>query len=1806
MIDPMSAARRLVRSRLAAFVVCAGGALLALPAVGLAAAPWDSTIEPVTASGGATQLSTGLDQAQNLTAVWNDGSGIDASVRSATTATWQATPDALSTSGSDPDVAVASDGTAVATWADGGNIWVETRTGGTWGGLTEISSTGTASSPQAAIVGTTQSVYWIDGSSIESASAPAAIWGTPAPVATLGSDTISDLRVAISSAGTGAASWLRYDGTDVNVDSAAISGATWAVAGTPLSTTAATATSQVSVATNGTLSAIAWNDSTGLHAAIANGGGFTTESNADEAGATQPAAAIDSNGQVFVASIASGGVATEIRTGANTWTSPATLSSASLPAGPSASADASGDVVVAWATSGPLQLDAYDKNPPTVSINAPASPASPGLHHWSVSTFDVWSGAASTTSWTFDDTNTTLSGAGVDYSSNIPGPLTVHATETDGAGNSTDATPATITISSIAPTNNTAAAITNGSAPVDGTTLGVNPGNWSGNPTPVLSYAWQRCAASAICTSVASGTSYTLGAADVGSRIRVVETATNDGGNPSVPSTETPVVGPIVASGLAPSLAFSGTLADGTTLTATAPASLFDGATGITLSYVFQHCNGGSCSPVQSGSSNTYTLGVGDVGLKLEVVVTATAGPVDGSSATATATSSQTGVAAPRSTAVPTLTGNAKDRSALSAASPPSSWDGATGLTTSFTFMRCDASGNGCSDVATNSSGSYTLTGADLGSTIRVRATASKGGSTAIDSGQSIATAPIAPTASTTPTTPTGVTQDGQVLDASSVVSWFDAGSVTISYQWVQCMLGTCNNVASQGNSQTYTLQPADVGAKIQVVVSATAGTARTSVTSTQTAAVQPLNNGVASITPPTVQQDGQTFSASNGSWNGATGLAFAYQWLRCNTAGGGCSTISGATNGSYTAGAPDVGQTLEVTVSASKNGSAVTSSGNSSQTAVIAPLATGLPTLVGAAQDTASITASSLAAMWDGVTVTPSFQFYRCNTSGGSCSPISGATGTSYKLTLADIGSKIEVIASASKGGSAVIASSPSALTAVIAPFLITPPAQPGGTPQDTQVLTASNGSWADQGGLSFSYEWFHCSPTCSSVGDPSGTNTYTLKPTDVGDTIKVAVTAFVGTGAATSTSVATVAVAPINTGVSTITVPTQIQDGQGFTSSDGAWDGAAGLTFSYQWKRCAADGTGCTAIAGATSKSYTATAADVASTLKALVSATAGSSATTPATGDSTQTAVIAPRNTVLPATSGTPMDGQTLSTAASAASSWDNPAAPLSFTYQWMRCDTGGSNCVAITGATATSYVLTADDVATVGGATPARHTVRVRVTAQTANGASTFSDSPATSQIAARTTTLTTLPAVVGTPVAGQLLSATSGAWTGTGMQTVSFQWIRCDASTFSSCVNLGTASPLSTTYTVQPADVGHVVSFIQTAENILGAVVTQQAPFTVTTLSNTLEPTAEPIVTAANYVDGTTLSTDNGEWLPTDSLVFGYKWLRCPNDIDTSTCPAIGGATSSTYTLTPADIGAYVVSQVRADYMQNGQSQANYSQPSDLDGLSAVTALPPGNTAKPVITGSAQQGATLTVSQGAWSGTNTTDVPITYTYQWFRCNAGGSGCAAIAGATKATYTSTVTDVGSTLEARVIASNSGGSQLIFTAATATVIGLPAASTGGGGDPGTTGGGTTTTPDTGTPGGGGHTGTAAGGGDKTAPRLVLAFGSGGKLAGGTTLTVDATCPKTEQTCTSRFQLLAVLKKRTGNAVAKPVTVASTSAIVTGGQKKVLKLKLSLAARTVLKRSHSLKATLSVSVTDAAGNVTPKQTKGITLRWK
>jgi hypothetical protein len=116
--------------------------------------------------------------------------------------------------------------------------------------------------------------------------------------------------------------------------------------------------------------------------------------------------------------------------------------------------------------------------------------------------------------------------------------------------------------------------------------------------------------------------------------------------------------------------------------------------------------------------------------------------------------------------------------------------------------------------------------------------------------------------------------------------------------------------------------------------------------------------------------------------------------------------------------------------------------------------------------------------------------------------------------------------------------------------------------------------------------------------------------------------------------------------------------------------------------------------------------------------------------------------------------------------------------------------------------------------------------------------------------------------------------------------------------------------------------------------------------------------------------------------------------------------------------------------------------------------STKTTAAPSNTSPPAITGSAQVGSTLTADHGNWNGAQ----PISYQFQWRRCDANGGSCSDISGQTSKTYVLKSVDQGNTLRVRVTALNTNGSSgstsvptAEVTAATTTTT-TPAASATG----------------------------------------------------------------------------------------------------------------------------------------------------------
>jgi hypothetical protein len=112
-------------------------------------------------------------------------------------------------------------------------------------------------------------------------------------------------------------------------------------------------------------------------------------------------------------------------------------------------------------------------------------------------------------------------------------------------------------------------------------------------------------------------------------------------------------------------------------------------------------------------------------------------------------------------------------------------------------------------------------------------------------------------------------------------------------------------------------------------------------------------------------------------------------------------------------------------------------------------------------------------------------------------------------------------------------------------------------------------------------------------------------------------------------------------------------------------------------------------------------------------------------------------APVNTERPTISDTtPQAGQTLT---ADRGQWTG-AQPMVFTYQWLRCNSGGRQCVPIPGAADRAYTASQDDVG---------DTLRVRVTARNAAGTGT-ADSAATSRVAAAPPTPGVVPVTAVNP------------------------------------------------------------------------------------------------------------------------------------------------------------------------------------------------------------------------------------------------------------------------------------------------------------------------------------------------------------------------------------------------------------------------------------------------------------------------
>ena len=226
----------------------------------------------------------------------------------------------------------------------------------------------------------------------------------------------------------------------------------------------------------------------------------------------------------------------------------------------------------------------------------------------------------------------------------------------------------------------------------------------------------------------------------------------------------------------------------------------------------------------------------------------------------------------------------------------------------------------------------------------------------------------------------------------------------------------------------------------------------------------------------------------------------------------------------------------------------------------------------------------------------------------------------------------------------------------------------------------------------------------------------------------------------------------APQITGVPTV--------GSTLTASSGMWRPSR-ATPAYQWRRCTDEAT-CTDIAFAAGTTYVVAPKDVGRALQVRLIVTLDGVASEPVYSGLSGLVPeppAPPTPVSAPSLSGDPVEGGLLT---GTAGEWTGTG-PLTFALAWLLCDSNGAACVAVEGASFSSFLLSAQDVG---------RTVRLSVTASGPGGQATDVSLPTTSVRAvepAATPTATPTPTATATatPTPTATPSALSGISTSNG-------------------------------------------------------------------------------------------------------------------------------------------------------------------------------------------------------------------------------------------------------------------------------------------------------------------------------------------------------------------------------------------------------------------------------------------------------
>ena len=961
---------------------------------------------------------------------------------------------------------------------------------------------------------------------------------------------------------------------------------------------------------------------------------------------------------------------------------------------------------------------------------------------------------------------------------------------------------------------------------------------------------------------------------------------------------------------------------------------------------------------------------------------------------------------------------------------------------TAWQWQRSMDDGQTWTDIAGAIASTYRLVQADVGHKVRVVVSGSSTVPNSSVPDKTFTGQPSLPTvavadvddAATGTVTITGTAMQGQTLaaDTSSIRDADGLTGVIYSYQWWR---GTTDQgvttwrVIDSATASTYTLVQADVGHTVQVVVSFDDAEGNTeTLTSTASAVVTDVNEAATgAVTITGTAEQGQTLSAAGlSSIVDADGLprnvVYSYQWQRGTTDSQGTTwaDISGATGASYTLTQADVGQKVRVVVSfddAEGNTETLTSTA-SAAVANVNEAATGAVTIAGTVAQGQTLTAGvSSIADADGLTgVVYSYQWQRGTTDQGETTwtNISGATASSYRLVQADVGQKVRVVVSFEDalGGKERLNSAASVAVADVNEAATGSLGITGTAEQGQTVTVTGLASIADADGLTgvtpetVRWQWQRGTTDdqdktiWTDISDATGLS-YTLVQADVGHTVRLVVS-FEDDGGNTETLISTASAAVVNVNdaaTGSLGISGTAEQGQTLTaevSSIRDADGLTGVTPRWQWQRGTTDNQGTITwvdISDATASTYRLVQADVGHVVRLVVrfrDALGGKERLiSTATGRVTGTvADVNEAATGMVTITGTAAQGQTLRAAPSSVTDADGePSDGFVYRYQWQRGSFDENARFShkwiwtnISGETGESYTLVQADV---------DHVVRVVVRFRDALGGKERLNSTETDRVVNVNDEATGTVTITGTAEQGQELSAALSSVADIdgepfGGFVYGYQWQRStDSGTTWADITSATAS----SYTLVPADVGHVVRLVVRFEDALGgkerlnSAATDAVANNKATGSLGISGTAEQ----GQELSAALGSVTDADGAPSGGFVYRYQWQRgTTDDQGKTTWAAISGATGASYRLVQADVGHVVRLVVRFEDALGGKERLN------SDAVGPVADVNDEATGTVTITGTVAQGQELSAAPS--SVTDADGEPsdgFVYRYQWQR-------------------------------------------------------------------------------------------------------------------------------------------------------------------------------------------------------------------------